>query len=475
MTDFFTTLYRRIGPRGAVAALVLLVVIAGFAARAMISPGAQTSAQAGRWVELVAQPLETQLGLVGQIQAATRITLTAPFEGVVREVRVQEGQRVERGQTLLTLDTAQLAIQMRQAEAEGLKVQREVQQLRQWENSTEVARARRALAHARQALSQTHASLRDTQALFARGIVARMEVDALVQQVNTQTQEVSSAQEELAAVLARGQGEARKIAEMELLNAQARYQALEAMHAQREVTAPVAGVIVRSTAPQTGKAMMVQAGLSVTQGTPLLTVIGQDRFEVLTRVEETDLHLLQEGMAVQISGDGFAGHMLDGHIATIALQTGAMQTGAAEGQGSGAYYDVVVAIDSPLAVLNPPVRLGMSARLAVILYRNAYGIALAPEAIQRDEQGQSYVQYRATPAAPVVTVPVTAGQPVLQGVEVQGLERVAGLVTPDGAPASQHSAQGSPGDEAPRRAAGNNPALNNAGPLSLGYVWVPSR
>ncbi|NKI73843.1 HlyD family efflux transporter periplasmic adaptor subunit [Dickeya sp. CFBP 2040] len=408
-------------PSGGIARFltILLVIVLLVVLWWRWTPPSDSTATAAseRWMPIAPQRLETQLGLVGQIQAATRITLTAPFEGVVREVRVQEGQQVEKGQILLTLDPAQLVIQMRQAEADVLKVQREVQQLRQWDSSTDVARARRALSHARQSLSQTEASLRDTQALFARGIVARMEVDTLMQQVSTQRQDVISAQEELTAILARGQGEERKIAEMELLNAQSRYQTLEAMYARRDVVAPVAGFIVRAATPQSNKPMMVQPGIAVTPGVSLLTVIGQDHFEVLTRVEETDLHLLREGMPVQISGDGFAGQVLDGHIATIA-----MQTNATEGQGTGAYYDVVVAIDSPLSERSQPVRLGMSARLAVILYRNEQGIAVAPQAIQTDEQGRRYVRYRATPQAAVVNVPVTPGQSVLQGVEIQGLE-----------------------------------------------------
>ncbi|QOL12863.1 HlyD family secretion protein [Dickeya dianthicola] len=370
-----------------------------------------------QWVRIEPQRLENQLGLVGQIQAATRITLAAPFEGVVRDVRIHEGQRVDKDQILLTLDPAQLEIHMRQAQADVLKVQREVQQFRHWDNSTEVARSRRAVANARQTLSNTEASLRDTQTLFERGIVARMEVDILAQQERTQRQDLMVAQEELATILARGQGEERKIAEMELINAQARYQALEAMYARREVAAPVAGFIVRPVTPENSKPVIVQPGMQVAQGTPLLTIIGQDRFQVLTRVEETDLHLLQEGMPVQITGDGFAGRVLTGRIASIAVQGN-----ITDAQSAGANYDVVVSIDGALSDLRQPVRLGMSARLAVILHRNEQGIAVPPEALQTDEQGLSYVLYRATPDAPTSKVSVTLGQSVVQGVEVQGVQ-----------------------------------------------------
>ncbi|WJM83769.1 HlyD family efflux transporter periplasmic adaptor subunit [Dickeya chrysanthemi] len=399
----------------AIGALVLTLFVAAVSFR-HADTGAADGVQA-QWVRIEPQLLENQLGLVGQIQATTRMTLSAPFEGVVREVRVREGQHVGKDHILLSLDPALLEIQMRQAQADVLKAQREVQQYRQWEKGAEVSRARRAVANARQELSNTEANLRDTQTLFARGIVARMEVDSLTQQVRTQRQDLLTAQEELATVLARGQGEERKIAEMELLNAQARYQALEAMYAHRDITAPVAGFVVRPATPENSRTVMVQPGVQVTQGTPLLTLIGQDRLQVLARVEETDLHLLQEGMPVQITGDGFAGQELAGHIAAIAVQGS-----ETDGQSAGARYDVVVSVDSDLSDVKPAIRFGMSARLAVILYRNEQGIAVVPEAIQTDEHGQTYVFYRPTPEAPVSRVPVTPGRSVVQGVEVQGLQ-----------------------------------------------------
>ncbi|MRT33227.1 HlyD family secretion protein, partial [Xylella fastidiosa subsp. multiplex] len=80
----------------------------------------------------------------------------------------------------------------------------------------EASRSRRALANARMNLADTARKLADTRALFQRGIVPRMEVDALEQQSRAQQLEVSSAQAELTSTLARGEGENREIAEMEL-------------------------------------------------------------------------------------------------------------------------------------------------------------------------------------------------------------------------------------------------------------------
>ncbi|UYA62033.1 ABC transporter, RND-adapter-like protein [Pectobacterium sp. F1-1] len=377
----------------------------------------EKSALQGQWLSVQPQLLENQLGLVGRIQAATQTTLAAPFEGIIREVLVHEGQRIEKGQTLLTLDPGQIEIQLRQAQADVLKTQREVQSLRQWEQSTEVSRARRAVNSARSTFSNTQANLRDTQALFERGIVARMEVDTLKQQIRSQEQDMIAAQEELRTVLARGNGEDRKIAEMELTNAQVRYQALAAQVERQIVKAPFSGVVVRPAQPDNGKPVVIQPGLLVSQGTPLFDVIAQDRFQVATRVEETDLHQLQEGMAVNVTGDGFAGQTLTGKVVSID-----MQADAADMSGSGAYYAVVVSLDTPLEELRQTIRLGMSARLAIIVYRNERGIAVPAQAVHTDEKGRAYVIYRPTADATPKKINVTLGRAVAQGIEIAGLE-----------------------------------------------------
>ncbi|MDC9821801.1 HlyD family efflux transporter periplasmic adaptor subunit [Pectobacterium polonicum] len=379
--------------------------------------GEQESVPQGQWLPIQPQRLENQLGLVGRIQAATQTTLAAPFEGVIREVLAREGQRVEQGQTLLVLDPGQIEIQLRQAQAELLKAQREVQSLKQWEQSSEVSRARRAVNSAQSTFSNTQANLRDTQALFERGIVARMEVDTLKQQIRTQEQDVIAAQEEYRTVLARANGEDRKIAEMELTNAQVRYQALATQVERQNVKAPFSGFVVRPAMPDNGKPVVIQPGLLVSQGTPLFGVIAQDRFQVATRVEETDLHQLQEGMAVNVTGDGFAGQTLAGKIASID-----MQADAADISGSGAYYDVVVSLDTPLADLKQNIRLGMSARLAIIVYRNEQGIAVPAQAVHTDEHGDTYVIYRQAADASPKKTNVTLGKTVTQGVEISGLE-----------------------------------------------------
>lgn len=72
-------------------------------------------------------------------------------------------------------------------------------------------------------------------------------------------------------------------------------------------------------------------------GTPLIDIISQDTFRILTRVEEIDLHLLREGMPVQITGNRFAELELMGHIAAIGMQGNVDYI-----QQAGAKFDITI-------------------------------------------------------------------------------------------------------------------------------------
>jgi membrane fusion protein (multidrug efflux system) len=75
-------------------------------------PGIQVIA-----VEAKRQPVTESLSLVGSLAANEMVEIKAETEGVVEEINVKEGQRVEKGQLLLKLDESKLAAALAEAEA----------------------------------------------------------------------------------------------------------------------------------------------------------------------------------------------------------------------------------------------------------------------------------------------------------------------------------------------------------------------
>ncbi|MCI3944753.1 HlyD family efflux transporter periplasmic adaptor subunit [Pseudomonas syringae] len=395
-----------------------LLVLAGATAIIFLRPSPALPADA-TWVRIDYQTLENRLGLVGRIESAAQQTLSAPFEGVVQSVTVTEGQRIARGQTLLTLDTTLLDIQLRSALSDEIKAQRAVRELQGWANSQEVARAKRTLSTTQFTLSDIERKQKETQALFARGIVPRMEVDTLDQQLQTLRLDLAAARSELSETLKKGEGEYRQIAEMELANAQSRYQSLSALKEQRELKAPFSGVVIRPRTAQESNATLasVQKGMRVNQGMSLFELVNLEEFQVAARVEESDVHQLSEGMPVEITGDGFNGLVLQGQIRSVGARGINTET-----QAGGASYEVTVSVLGLQAEQQKQLRLGMSAKLEIVTYRRENALVVPADAISRNGQGEATVTYRPDPADSARPRVITTGHATPDGVEVFGLE-----------------------------------------------------
>lgn len=374
---------------------------------------AQESVQ---WIKVKQVVIEKQLGLVGHLQSARLETIPAPFDAIIKQVSAKEGQWVKAGQTLVTLDTRKIDIDLRQAQVEMIKASSVVDQLHNWENSQEVIRARRSVESANHMVMELKNNLAKTQALFSRGIVPKMEVENLQQQLRRQLTELASVQDDLASIRQKGSVNNVLVAEMELQNATSRYQTLQEQYLHKEIKAPFSGVVLRATQGESKKLLTIQTGVRATEGMPLLEIMDTTQYQVLAQVEETDLAKLKEGQAVKITGEGFSQHPLDGEIETIA-----MQSVSTDKPGSAIYYDIVIKVISSMNQSHP-IRSGMSAKVNIVIYRNEQGIVVPEAALTRANNGQLTVNWRPDLKQQAVTRQVTVGEAMPEGIEVHGLE-----------------------------------------------------
>ncbi|WP_340608409.1 HlyD family secretion protein [Xenorhabdus bharatensis] len=370
-----------------------------------------------QWIAVNPSPIEKRLDLVGKLQSGRLETIPAPFEGIIQQVLVKEGQQVSPDQTLATLDTRKIEIEIRQAQVEMIKASSAVEELRDWENSQEVIRARRNVENANHMVMELKNNLAKTQALFSRGIVPRMEVETLEQQLRRQLTELASAKDDLTSTRQKGSASHVQVAEMELKNATSRYQALQEQYVHKEIKAPFSGVVLKAQQGEKGKSFAIQTGVRVTEGMPLLEIMDTTQFQVLAQVEEADLVKLKEGLPVKISGEGFSGYFMDGKIETIA-----MQSVGNDHPGTAVHYDVVIKVTSPMNT-NYLIRPGMSAKVSIVIYHNEQGVVIPEKALSRDNNGNLSVSWRPDLKTPATSRQITVGEAMPEGLEIHGLEK----------------------------------------------------
>jgi multidrug efflux pump subunit AcrA (membrane-fusion protein) len=374
-----------------------------------------------QWLEVKAQPLNHELGLVGRVEPHRAVMLTAPFDGNIQAIHVEAGQRVAAGQLLLQMDPEQLDMQLREALAAQLKARRAVAELHNWPAGLAVARSRRAVAMTRSAVVGTQRKLEESRALLARGIIARNEVDELQEQLESARLDLAAALDEQADTLEQGAGEFLKIAELELANATLRHEALKRLRDGSQLTAPYSGLIAPvaekdSTAKGGADAGIVQAGSRVSQGQALFALSGMDPLNIVSRVSEMDINKLQPGQPVQVTGDALDGEFLEGRLERVSDLAVPESDVAA-----GAQFVVISSITSLTAQQRARIRIGMSVRVTVRTYRNERAMVVPAEAITREGETRT-VLHRESMDQPPRVVAVTLGQSVADGVEAFGLE-----------------------------------------------------
>lgn len=360
-------------------------------------------------------PLVSRLNAVGTIEPGSIQVVPAPFEGIVREKHFELGMRVERGTPLVIMDAQELAGRIREAQSVQLRAARLVEDMKTWESSADVVRARRSFDAAKITLVDLERQTRETKALLDRGIVSRNEYDGLVQQLRSQRQQTDAAKQDLDAVVARGVGENRTIADLDLANANARLDDLLGQQRLATVTAPLGGIVLRPPASATqgpGGAVIVDVGARLSRGQPLLAIADTETLIVALKIDEVDVNSVHPGQPVEITGDALGRQAVAGEVVSVAIQAGEGDPGA-----RAATFEVRVRLSNLTDTARRRIRVGMSAKVAIKTYENPDALIVPQEAV------------RGTATAPTVLVreyltgsskeiAVTLGAPTTSGIEI---------------------------------------------------------
>lgn len=366
------------------------------------------------WQSVYYSDLTSTLGLTGHIEATERTVVNAPFDGVIKDVMVHNGDEVSVGDVIFTMDTSQIDIQLRKALSEVMKSKREYTLLINWENTPEANRIKRHFRTATLLLNNTRNTFEETKILYERGIVSRNELDTLRIQMHSQTEDLNNVKDELNSMKSRADSDLLQIALMDLKNSEASYESLKKMASRNTITAPYDGLILPISPSGSGNPVVPEKGLSVSQGTPIFSVTQLRKFKIIAGVQESDIHLIKEGMEVNISGDGFQGANIKGKISHVS-----MKNSGESGQNNVVEYDIEV---SPSENSDGhTLRLGMSANLDILLYENTRGLAVPEDAIRQDEHNKPFVIYRRNPELLPENKYIEIGKAVSTGVEIIGI------------------------------------------------------
>jgi HlyD family secretion protein len=251
---------------------------------------------------------------------ATEVRVGPQVGGRVLEVAVEEGDRVAAGAVIARLDTADIELALRRAEAERDQASAQLRLLQAGARSEDVRQARAQAESARADVSAAESELQSATADLQRFEALLQANSGSRKQRDDAATRKSVAEARVAAAEGRLRAASETVAKLragsrpeEIASARARVAAANAQIAQMEkskadavLVSPVSGIVTLK---------MVRAGEMVARGTPVVTITDLDHPWANVYVDEPMVPNLRLGQTVTLVTD--AGQRLAGEITYI--------------------------------------------------------------------------------------------------------------------------------------------------------------
>ncbi len=272
---------------GIVAACLLVAAIVGKRARA-VAPGATASERVPYVAVAPAkrQTLSDSLAIAGQFVPYQNVELHAKVAGYIRQINVDIGDHVRKGQVLAVLEIPELIAEVQEAEAGVHHAEEEIQRA---QSDVSRAEADHVALHANaQRLMSTNKE--------RPGLIAEQELDDATAKDRASEAQVAAAKSALSA------------ARQQLAVARANQQHYTALSEYAKITAPYDGVVTWRFS-DTGS--LVQAGTSSSSGLPVVTLAQINVLRLRIPVPESLAAKVRDGdsadVTVQATGEHFTG------------------------------------------------------------------------------------------------------------------------------------------------------------------------
>lgn len=263
-------------------------------------------------VQAAPPPGEAWICAPGRVEPVSEeMRLGFDMPGRIREVLVEEGERVTRGQILARLvDDDYLA---RVAAAEAVLLAREARYRRVLAGSRSMEReeARAVLAEAEAVLHNDRIEYERRQRLVSQKVVAKEEADRAERSFHVARQKAEQARQRFRLVDDPAREEDVKIAEAELAEARARLAEAKALAEKAVLRAPLDGVALR-------KHRKSGEMVSVSYDTPVVTVGDISTLHVRADVDEKDVARVAVGQKAYMLADAYGDKRFWGKVIRVA-------------------------------------------------------------------------------------------------------------------------------------------------------------
>ncbi len=337
--------------RLAVAVLVVVAVVGvtGCSKNDSVAAGAAPSVASVGTAKVETRPLAEHLTVSSELVPYQEVDVYAKEAGYVRDINVDYGSHVHKGQVMATLEVPELEAQLQQDQA-AIKAR-----------NNEVTRAQNEVARAKaqhEVLHLQYTRLAEVSKT-KKGLVAQQEVDDAQSKDLAAESNVDATQGSLEA------------AKSEVAVAQAKLVHDQALFDYSKIVAPFDGVVTQRYA---NEGALMQAGTTSVQATPLVRLSDENLYRLVIPIPESDVRFIHLGDPVEVRVPSID-KVLQGKVARF----------SSELNGNTRTMHTEVNVPNPGGQLVP----GLYAEAVVMLNRKSNALVVPVQALNRDNDNAS--------------------------------------------------------------------------------------
>jgi HlyD family secretion protein len=238
------------------------------------------------------------------------IELGADLGGKLRQVPVEEGDRVERGQILAVLENADYEARVALARAELALREAELRRVANGARAQERREAAAAVREAEAVLENARVEYQRRKTGYEQEVFSREEADRAEREIGVARARHAAAVERWNLLEAGEREEDHRRAEALVALAQARLAEARALYEKTIIRSPIAGVVLR-------KHLKAGEIFSEMRQSPILTLGDSATLRVRVDVDETDIGRVRLGQSAYVTADAFPGEKFTGRVVRI--------------------------------------------------------------------------------------------------------------------------------------------------------------
>jgi len=283
-------------------------------------------------VPVESQVLTVRITANGRVQPVQTVNISPKATGILRELLVEQGDRVRAGQIIARMENEDVAARMMQARAQVAEAQARLAAVRSGNRPEEIAQRRaeveRAQAQVRDAETRVQLAnqrLERNRMLASQGAISRDALDEVIREANGARANLEQAQASLRAAeqslnLSRNGSRAEDIAQAEaqLASALGNLRSIEVQQEDTVLRAPFDGIVTQKYATEGAFVTPTTSASDATSATSTAIVAIASGLEILAEVPEVDIGQIRLGQAVEIRADALPNQVFTGEVRLVA-------------------------------------------------------------------------------------------------------------------------------------------------------------